>query len=450
MKRYAVLLGMTGLAAVSFAKVDLVTLPASESVQITIYESADLTLVRDSRPLTLRQGTNQLQFSWAGTLIDPTSLMLVPKKAADQVDITDLSYPPNTVNVGIWTLESRQAGRIPFEITYLTSGFRWRAFYAGILSEDEKTMRLEGYVRVFNQSGEDYENAQVRLIVGQVHLLDEIADLARRTWPYGRPGEGMPPMPAPVRQERSRLAFGAVKAMDEIAMTAKPKEIRKEGLSEYFLYTIEGTESIPNGWSKRLPSFQAEAVPVVNLYKFEEEMYGPSVIRYLYFFNNAEHHLGQTPIPGGSMKVYRTVSRQGHLTYEGGCEIKYIPVGQEVELNLGPAEDVLVKPKLMDYKTDNYRFDDRGNISGWDEIQTFAIEIKNSRPLPIRLEIKRNFPTSYWTLEHRGDSGKIFEKVDMDTVRYTLHLPPQSARTIEYVLTTYHGVRQEDWVKQNR
>jgi hypothetical protein len=27
------------------------------------------------------------------------------------------------------------------------------------------------------------------------------------------------------------------------------KEIVKEGLSEYFLYTIEGTETIPIGWS---------------------------------------------------------------------------------------------------------------------------------------------------------------------------------------------------------
>ncbi len=314
MKRYTQILISMLLAAAASARVDLVTLPASESVQITIYESADLTLVRDSRPLTLRQGTNQLQFSWAGTLIDPTSLMLVPKKAADLVDLTDLSFPPNAVNVGIWTLESKQAGRIPFEITYLTSGFRWRAFYAGILSEEEQSMRLEGYVRVFNNSGEDYENAQVRLIVGQVHLLDEIADLARRTWPYGRAGEEAAPMPAPVRMERARLAFGAVKAMDEIAQTARPKEIRKEGLSEYFLYTIEGTESIPNGWSKRLPSFQADAVPVVNLYKFEEEMYGPAVIRYLYFFNDTAHHLGQTPIPPPQrnrlLKLYRSPSIQ--------------------------------------------------------------------------------------------------------------------------------------------
>lgn len=447
MKRYAVFFLIGGL---SLAKVDLVTLPASESVQITIYESADLTLVRDSRPLTVRQGTNHLQFSWAGTLIDPTSLLLVPKKSAGQVDITELSYPPNAANVGIWTIESRQAGSIPFEITYLTSGFRWRAFYAGILSEDEKTMRLEGYVRVFNQSGEDYDNAQVRLIVGQVHLLDEIAELARRTWPYGRPEKELPPMPAGVRAERARLAFGAVKAMDALVQTAQPKEIRKEGRSEYFLYTIEGTESIPNGWSKRLPNFEADAVPVVNLYKFEEEMYGPSVIRYLYFFNDAAHYLGQTPIPAGQMKIYRTVSKQGHLAYEGSSDFKYIPVGQEVELNAGPVQDVLVSPKLLDFKTNNYRFDDRGNISGWDEIRTFAIEVKNSRPLPIRLEIKRNFNTPYWSIEHPGDSEKFFEKIDMDTVRYTLNLPPQSARTFEYVLTTYHGTRQEQSSRENR
>ena len=46
---------------------------------------------------------------------------------------------------------------------------------------------MTGYVRVQNNSGEDYENAQTRLIVGQVHLLDQIADLARRQYPYGSP-----------------------------------------------------------------------------------------------------------------------------------------------------------------------------------------------------------------------------------------------------------------------
>ena len=43
------------------AKVDLVTLPNRDSTQLTIYNSADLTLVRDARSLTMRKGLNQLR-----------------------------------------------------------------------------------------------------------------------------------------------------------------------------------------------------------------------------------------------------------------------------------------------------------------------------------------------------------------------------------------------------
>ena len=42
------------------------------------------------------------------------------------------------------------------------------------------------------------------------------------------------------------------------AAEGKAKEIIKEGLSEYFIYTVEGTETIPNGWSKRMRSFDAD------------------------------------------------------------------------------------------------------------------------------------------------------------------------------------------------
>ena len=66
-------------AGLSYAKVDLVTLPDRETVQLTIYNSADMTLARESRSLTLKEGQNQLQFSWENTLIDPTSLEMLPK-----------------------------------------------------------------------------------------------------------------------------------------------------------------------------------------------------------------------------------------------------------------------------------------------------------------------------------------------------------------------------------
>ncbi len=436
------------LTTVSWAKVDLVTLPDRDTTQLTIYNSADLTLVRDARNLTLKQGVNKLQFSWANTLIDPTSLAMLPKGHADKIDIADLTFPPRVQNLGLWNINSSIGGSVPVEITYLTSGLSWRAFYMGTLTEDEKTMRLEGYVVVSNNSGEDYENAQTRLIVGQVHMLDEIAELARRQYPYGRPGDYLPPMPQRAPATRARGVMMDMVMSESLAM--KPKEIKKEGLSEYFLYTIEGTETIPHTWSKRLPSFDTDAIPVVNLYKFEEERFGPQVVRYLSFKNDEDHKLGETPIPGGMLKVYRTVDEAQHLSYEGQSGFKYIPVGQDVELNLGAVADVIVEPKLMEEKTDSYRFDNKGNINGWDEIRTFELAIKNTRNLPVKVEIKRNFDTTYWDINNLRTEGSTYEKVDTDTVRYTLTLPPQSEKTLAYVLTVCRGTRTEDWTQRHR
>ena len=100
----------------------------------------------------------------------------------------------------------------------------------------------------------------------------------------------------------------------------------------------------------------------------------------------------------------------------------------------------------MNYKTDNYRFDRRGNISGWDEIRKFKIEVRNTREIDVKVEIQRNFKTQYWTLQTSED----FEKIDLDTVKFTLELEPRSAKKFEYILTTYHGIREEDLRKTLR
>jgi hypothetical protein len=321
----------------------------------------------------------------------------------------------------------------------------------GTLTEDEKTMRLKGYVRVTNNSGEDYENAQTRLIVGKVHILDQIAELARRQYPYERPGVPIPLAEGKTpRRPGSTGVRGRLRFIDDFdgEKLADRKEIKKEGLSEYFLYTIEGTETIPTGWSKRLQSFDVSEVPVVNLYKYEEERYRRSVVRFLSFKNDEEHKLGETPIPGGRFKVYRAVDPAEHLAYVGQSNFKYIPVDEDVELNLGAVGDVVVEPKLIDYRTANYRFNRNRDISGWDEIRTFNIEVKNTRDRDVKVEIQRNFGTTYWDLTKTGDFE--FEQVDKDTVKFTLVLSPRSKKAFEYVLTTYHGRRQQDLVRSRR
>jgi len=83
MKRTIIFMIIATITNAAQAKVDLVTLPSRDTVQLTIYNSADMTLVRESRALTLKDGKNKLQFSWANTLIDPTSLEMFPKASAE-------------------------------------------------------------------------------------------------------------------------------------------------------------------------------------------------------------------------------------------------------------------------------------------------------------------------------------------------------------------------------
>jgi hypothetical protein len=428
--------------------IELVTLPRRENVQLTIYNSADLTLVRERRNLTLKKGWNWLQFMWANTLIDPTSLVLEPLEQKDKVRIEQLVFPARLRELGRWLIRSEISGQVPFEITYFTSGLFWRAFYMGTLAKDEKTMRLEGYVRVDNNSGDDYENAQTRVIVGQVHLLDQIAELAKRQYPYGSPQVIAPGEVSAhyIITDSSFMKYDTLNVsgilLGDLYGELSRKEIKKEGLSEYFLYTIEGTETIPNKWGKRLLSFEANDITVKSLYKYDEERWGRNTIRFVAFTNDEKHNLGQTPIPNGDVKIYSQADDLGYLSYVGGTNIKYIPVNEEIELNLGPARLVTVEPKLMDFKTENYLFDSKGNISGWDEVQTWQIEVTNTRILPIEIEITRGFGTAYWQMKF-GEKDISYEKYDVTHARFKLNLSPRSKRTFEYTVRTYQGEREQ-------
>jgi len=430
--------------------IELVILPRRESVQITIYNSADLTLVREKRNITMKKGWNWLQFMWANTLIDPTSLSLEPLEQKDKIDIQQLVFPARLRELGRWLIHSKISGRVPFEITYFTSGLSWRAFYMGTLSQDEKSMHLNGYVRVTNNSGEDYEDAQTRLIVGQVHILDQVAELARRQYPYGSPiqihdrkggvgGTFGDEIKYDVTDKLESLEFEKMKEIDDLGL----KEIIKEGLSEYFLYSIEGTETIPNEWGKRLLSFEADDIEIESLYKYDENRWGEGTIRFVKFTNDRDHNLGETPIPDGNVKIYGRADKQGHLSYIGGANVKYIPVNEEVELNLGPARLVQVEPKLMDFQMENYMFDANDNITGWDELRTWKVEITNTRTLPVEIEITRDFGTKFWTLQ----SELPYEKYDITRARFNLTIEPRSKSSFEYTVRTYHGMR-EDEMKQ--
>jgi hypothetical protein len=380
----AALAACTGLQA---KNVDLSTVPKRESVQLTIYNSEDLTLVRETRRVSFKKGENGLQFSWANTLIDPTSVRLQFLSHPDKLDLLDTTFPHDKPQMLYWNVQSELDGEATVEITYFTSGISWSADYLAVANRDETRMGFEGFVRVSNNSGEQYEDAQVRLVVGKINLVEKIAQLART-----RPGLKDEARRKVAGEERLREAadlyaygaFGGGTARDRKAADGKPKEIIKEGLSEYFIYTIEGTETIPHGWSKRMRSFEGQTVPFRIQYRYRPAEYGDRLVRMYLLTNDKQSKLGTTPLPDGIVRVFRQNGRDG-LSFLVAQQIKYVPIGDKIELNLGQDPEVifdLVKQRtwrnaiwMQIQGTDLFRRADEpgvqievnSSVVGWDE-----------------------------------------------------------------------------------
>ena len=149
-------------------------------MQLTIYNSEDITLVRETRTVTFKKGVNPLQFSWANTLIDPTSRRAASSsRSADKLDVLDTTFPHDKPQMLYWNVQSEFDGEATIQITYFTSGITWSADYIVHRRQGREADGLRGFVRVTNNSGEEYEDAQVRLVVGTINLVEKIAQLAQ-------------------------------------------------------------------------------------------------------------------------------------------------------------------------------------------------------------------------------------------------------------------------------
>jgi hypothetical protein len=388
--------------------VDLSTVPSRDTVQLTIYNSEDITLVRETRKVTFKKGINPLQFSWANTLIDPSSVELKFLTHADQLDVLDTTFPHAKPQMLYWNVQSELDGEATIQITYFTSGITWSADYACIANADETQMGFEGFVRVFNNSGEEYENAQVRLVVGTINLVEKIAQLAQV------PIDQVKALEESARQQFKKEAtlhfFGVTNgAPAGDAQMPAEKQIVKEGLSEYFIYTIEGTETIQSGWSKRMRSFEGHTVPFKIQYRYRPAEYGDQLVRMYLLTNDKESKLGTTPLPDGIVRVFRDNGKDG-LSYLTQQQIKYVPIGDKIELNLGPDPEVIFELiKLKVFRSDLWLQlhgqtvlrkiggdevvkIENASLVGWDDHEIYTQRIRNYTDKEIDVEIRRAFP----------------------------------------------------------
>ena len=431
---------MTGLASIGHAKnIDLVTLPNRESVELTIYNSEDLTMAKEMRFITLKKGINQLQFSWAGTLIDPTSVRIKAMEHADEIDVLDTVFPGQKPNHLIWNIRSDIEGQVPVVVSYFTSGLTWKMDYVAIANPDETKMHFRGHVRVFNNSGEEYENAEIRMIVGKINLVEKIAQLAAQ--------QGIDPdgtttrIRAELRRNAAEGSFAKAGGFGGGGGAKGAKEIVKEGLSEDFMFSVEGSETIRNGWSKRMKAVDAEDVKFDIVYRMRNYQYGPRPVRFFNWKNDEEHELGDSPMPNGLVRIFRE-NGQGGLSYLGQQSLEYVPVQAKIEVNLGHDDLVVYQRRQSATKRSDFQFHRISKtVTGWNEARETIETVRNYRDKPIHFELR---------LRIGGDvelkSQQEITAFDFNTVEAKFSVPAGQKHDVVHTNIFRHGSN----AKQNR
>ncbi len=282
------------------------------------------------------------------------------------------------------------------ELSYLTEGFDWKADYVLTLGEDDRSMDMVGWVTMDNRSGATYEDAQLKLVAGEVHRA---------------------PSPRPDMAPR---------AMAMEAAEAKAARPEQEAFADFHLYTMPRRTTIRQNQKKQLQLLEVHNAVAEKHYELRSrpQFFGhireplrdlrPEV--FLKFDNSEDNNMGM-PLPAGVVRVYQEDSG-GALQFAGEDRIDHTPRDEEVRIKTGRAFDIVAERKQTVFE----------RIA--DQVMEFAfeIEIRNHKDVAAEVDVIENVPGDWNML----DNSHEYERRDAHTIVFTVDVPSRDKTVVEY------------------
>jgi hypothetical protein len=241
-------------------------------------------------------------------LLNPPGRVVLPPGAADEL----LLRPTLS-----WLLYSPEKTNAEAEITYLSRGLSWEADYVLQLNKNDTAAGIEGWVTLSNYSGTTYNNAQLKLVAGDVNQVSQ---------------------PDMRMAKAEMLADG---------MGAGAGGFVEEEFFEYHLYQLGRATTIRNNQQKQIGLLSAQEVPMEKIFLFNAE-YGGDVRVMVEFTNEEEAGMGM-PLPEGVVRVFKADSG-GDVQFVGEDRIDHTPRDEDVRLEIGNAFDIVGETRKMDYR----------------------------------------------------------------------------------------------------
>ncbi len=312
-----------------------------------------------------------------------------------------------------WQLQAAAAAKFNAELAYVTNGFSWNADYNLVLPEKGSTLDVVGWVSVKNESGKTFENANIKLMAGDVQRIQ-------------------PPQPA-------MMAKGM--AMREMAMdAAAPPQVTEKSFDEYHLYSIARQVTLRDRETKQIEFARAQGVNSTRFYVYDgsgmspysgpmpfygEGEYGGAegnkkVASYVEFKNSKENHMG-IALPKGRVRFYRADGEQ--LQFVGEAEMDHTPKDETLRFQLGFAFDLVGERKRTNF-TGQTR---RNEMS-----ETFEIKVRNRKTEPAEIRVVEHM-LRYANWEIKGNDIP-FSKLNAQTAEFRVALKPDEEKVLTYTV----------------
>jgi hypothetical protein len=283
-------------------------------------------------------------------------------------------------------------------VSYLTKGISWDANY--VLNLKDKEFELTGWVAINNQSGTTYENAELKLIAGEVNRIKEIAPLYDNNRIYN----------------------------DEMVVYSSEPSFEEKSFADQHMYTLNRPVTIKDEQEKQINFLNIVGENYRRIYEVNQFSTKP-VIK-IEIDNNRENNL-EIPLPKGIVKVYQADS-DNLLEFIGEDEIPHTAKKQPLTLTLGKAFDIVCDSMETNrYEEENLEFVE------------YHYYLNNQKEETVTIKIDHSIHDRGWEMV---ETSHDYEKTTSKSVLFNVKVKPDevAAVSFKYVIDRTIYIKNRD------
>jgi hypothetical protein len=311
-----------------------------------------------------------------------------------------------------WLVTCSNPGKHKTEISYLAGQLSWSCNYVAVLNSSDNQLDLTGWVTLTNHSGTSFKNAGLKLVAGDINLV----------------------------QQQENAAGFTLKSIQ--VDRAAQQQFQQKELFEYKLYSLQRRTDVGDNETKQIELTSAAGVKARKAF-----IYDGMSENWRYWSNNASYRTQGTfgqqsntkvgvfvnfrneekaglgiPLPKGKVRVYKK-DDDGKEQFIGENEIDHTPKDEEIKLYLGNAFDIVGERAQKDFRT---------VVSGHVVEETFEIKVRNHKKESVEVLVYEH-PWRWNEWDIPKTSSK-WEKVDQTTIRFPVTIEQDGEKVVTYTI----------------